>query len=294
MESKRGRGVGRGRALRQRVPHVGHLHVLAAVVVAAQLEHQRAHVRLQPLARHARHHLRHGQPQPLGALGLHHEERVQHAHALRQHRDLQLVLVLEVVEELLERDLALDLEPVPERPLLVVVGVRGRGDRLREAEEGQREVDKAVLEHVERVEALGELVELEADEAGDDGGGGRDGGDDLAGDELGAVAVGGRDLVVGRAEVRRGHDEVHVEVGVVVLLEVEGRYLEALQLRGRRQVGQHALRAVAVQLVVMLLQLSVCDRDLDAGLGTEFWYLQKILFVKRTRANSELFYGLTP
>lgn len=51
-----------------------------------------------------------------------------------EHADLELVLFLEVLDELLERDIALDLEAVPERVLGVAVlrrrrvrGIRGEG-----------------------------------------------------------------------------------------------------------------------------------------------------------------------
>eukprot|EP00964_Phaeocystis_antarctica_P140732 scaffold105616_cov34-Phaeocystis_antarctica.AAC.1 len=59
--------------------------------------------------------------------------------------------------------------------------------------------------------------------ARDHGRGGGDGGDDLAGDLLGLVPVGLADLVVARAQVGAGRDEVDVVVGVVVLLEL-GRH----------------------------------------------------------------------
>lgn len=78
--------------LGQRVANVGHLHILAVGVVAADLEDQRALVRFDAALGHTTHHLRHGQRQAFGALGLGHEERVQHGHALREHRDLQLLL----------------------------------------------------------------------------------------------------------------------------------------------------------------------------------------------------------
>ena len=55
------------------------------------------------------------------------------------------------------------------------------------------------------------LVQLEADEAGGHRGGRGDGGDDLAGDALGLMPVGLGNLVVGRAQVGGGRDEVDVE-----------------------------------------------------------------------------------
>lgn len=101
---------------------------------------------LDLLLRHLLDDLRHGQVHPFLALGLRHEERVEHANALRQHRDLQLVLLLEIIYELLQRQFTANLEPVPQRPLLVVVRKFGRGDRLRETEEGQSEVNETILE----------------------------------------------------------------------------------------------------------------------------------------------------
>ena len=57
-----------------------------------------------------------------------HEEGVEHADPLREHGDLQLLVVFEMVHELLQRHLVaalrgrpMDHEAVPQRPLVLVV-----------------------------------------------------------------------------------------------------------------------------------------------------------------------------
>jgi hypothetical protein len=69
--------------------------------------------------------------------------------------------------------------------------------------------------------ARNELVELKADEPGDERSGRRDGRDDLARDELGLVRIGGRNAVVGRAHVGRRGDKLDVPVAVVILFKLE-------------------------------------------------------------------------
>ena len=91
------------------------------------------------------------------ALLLADERAPEHADALADHADLELVLALEVVHDLLERRVVLELEAVPERPLRVSVLVLLRRDGLRETEERQCEVDKAVLVVLELVLAVDEL-----------------------------------------------------------------------------------------------------------------------------------------
>lgn len=59
--------------------------------------------------------------QPFLPLALGHEEGIEHAHALGQHGHLQPEVILEVVQELLQRLFALDLKAVPQRELPVVV-----------------------------------------------------------------------------------------------------------------------------------------------------------------------------
>ena len=115
--------------LGQAVKDVGHLHVLALLVVAAQLQHQVLHVRLERLFGHVLNNLRHAAREARGtrrgiqgvqrelhgareerqirardvrrlqarlALLLGHAEgRVEQAHAAGDHRDLQALLLLE-------------------------------------------------------------------------------------------------------------------------------------------------------------------------------------------------------
>ncbi len=123
---------------------------------------------------------------------------------------------------------------------------------------------------------LDKLVLLNADEAGHQGGGGGDGGYDASRDQLGLVAVGGRDRIVLRPQVGRGHDEVHVEVRVVVLLEV-GRQDLALA-RDVRPLGQALDDADDLVLVGGLglrhaLRLGVVDGDLHPLPGLEGLHL---------------------
>jgi hypothetical protein len=61
------------------------------------------------------------------------------------------------------------------------------------------------------------LVQLEADEAGNEAGGGGDGRDDAAGNALDLQSVRRGDRIVGRAQIGRRSHKVNVEVGVVVL-----------------------------------------------------------------------------
>lgn len=88
------------------------------------------------------------------------------------------------------------------------------------------------------------------------------------------MPVRGRDLVVGGAEVGRGDDEVHVEVGIVILLEVERSDLQRGQLVDGWQLGDDGFDTVLVHVLIGLLELRVGNRDLDAGFRTEFWYLE--------------------
>lgn len=89
----------------------------------------------------------------LEQLGLRLEKRVEHADALRDHRNLQLVLFLEVKQELSESHLAFDLEAIPQRPLLLVVFLLDGARWLRECQEWKGKISESVLEAVDRFEA---------------------------------------------------------------------------------------------------------------------------------------------
>lgn len=141
--------------LRQCVPHIGHLHILALLVVAANLKDQGTHVGGDLLLADQTHHLGHGQVHALRLLVLFQEERVQHAHVLREHRDVQLVLALKVLDELVQRQLTGQLEPIPQRPLDVVILLLGRPYRLRASAQRQGQVDKVRTELLQGVVAGG-------------------------------------------------------------------------------------------------------------------------------------------
>ena len=96
-------------------------------------------------------------------LGRRHEERVEHRDATTQHRDLELVLALEKIEELLERHLALEVEAIPQRPLGRVVLELRALDRFGEPEERQRQIDKAVFVRLDLAIPGDQLVQLERD-----------------------------------------------------------------------------------------------------------------------------------
>lgn len=190
------------------------------------------------------------------------------------------MLLLEVIDELLERQLALDLEPVPQRPLLVVVVQLRRRYRLGEPEERQRQIDETVLERRQRVESLRQLDQLEAGEPGDDRRCRGDGRDDLPGDELRLVTVGGRDFIVRRSEVRRGNDVVHVEVRVVVFFKLERRYFHLRQFRQRREVLLDLIDAVVVGIsAVVDLHLRIGHGDLYARFRNKLRHLKSIVSI---------------
>jgi len=54
------------------------------------------------------------------------------------------------------------------------------------------------------------------------GGGGSDGGDDLASNLFGLLQIRFVDGVVASTQIRCGGDERHMEVGVIVLLKIDG------------------------------------------------------------------------
>ena len=64
------------------------------------------------------------------------------------------------------------------------------------------------------------LVEFQAHQTRDEGSCGGDGRNDLAGNLLRRVAVGGLDVVIRRTQIRSSSDEVDVVVRIIVLLEL--------------------------------------------------------------------------
>ena len=73
------------------------------------------------------------------------------------------------------------------------------------------------------------LVQLEAHQPSDDGRGRRDSRNDLARDLLRVMSACGLDAVVERTQVSSGGDEVDVVVGVIILLELDGRQAVACE-----------------------------------------------------------------
>lgn len=130
------------------------------------------------------------------------------------------MFLLEVVQELFERQFALDLESVPESPLFVVIFQFRRGNRLGEAKERQCQIDEAIFVERNVLDALGEFDELETYEASDDRCRCRDRGNDFASDEFTLVPIGQGDAVVGGTQIRGCDDKVYVEVGVVIFFEL--------------------------------------------------------------------------
>lgn len=103
--------------------------------------------------RHTTHNFGHGHRHALLEFGFRLEKRIQHADALRDHRDFQLVDVFEVLEKLLECHLAIDLKSIPQSPLLVVIFLVLGALRLRECAQRQCEVDEAILVAIKSLEA---------------------------------------------------------------------------------------------------------------------------------------------
>lgn len=103
--------------------------------------------------RDASHNLGHRHRHALEELGLRLEKRVQHADALRDHGDFQLVDFLEVLQELFERHLAINLEAIPQSPLRLVVLLGLGALWLGESAQRQSEIDETVLVAIEGVEA---------------------------------------------------------------------------------------------------------------------------------------------
>eukprot|EP00955_Chlamydomonas_euryale_P078867 363215-Chlamydomonas_euryale.AAC.6 len=187
------------------------------------------------------------------------------------------------VEHLLAREISLERPPVPQRPLERLVLERLWRNWLTHRKHRQRHVGKRVAEVLDLFAARDDFVQLQAYEAGRDGRRGCDRRDDAPCDELGLELVDLWDLVVARAHVGKARDQVHVVVGVVVLLKLDRVEPEA---RLERRLGQPVQQALDEALVVRrhhwppllrlgvrldvhaLLWLERLDHDLG-GLGTD-------------------------
>lgn len=150
------------------------------------------------------------------------------------------------------------------------------GSRLREDEERKGEVDEAILVGIEVIVALDKFVHLSSNAASDHGGCGSDGRDDLSSNHLGLLLVALVDSVVASAEVGSSMNEVDVEVGVIILFELDGMEILAsdsdvvdLELSEKCLQGVLILRSSGLRLCLCLLAGSLpWELDLD-GLGLE-------------------------
>lgn len=70
------------------------------------------------------------------------------------------MLLLEPIDDLLEGRVVLEFDAVPKRPLSVAILVLRRCDRLREAEEGQGQVNEPVLVRLNVLLAVDDLLQI--------------------------------------------------------------------------------------------------------------------------------------
>mmetsp|Transcript_25934 Transcript_25934/g.80129 ORF Transcript_25934/g.80129 Transcript_25934/m.80129 type:complete len:1073 (-) Transcript_25934:17-3235(-) len=213
--------------------------------------------------------------QDAAGLGVRHEA-VVHEQTTRggHHAHVDAVALLDRVDGVADGDVAtvadLDLVPHREGHLAAVVGdvlgALGHLDGLRQRDERQGDVDEGVAEQLALLGADEVLEHLDGNQAGDERRRRDHRGDDLARDHLGLDAVGDRDAVVGRAQVRRGGDEVDVPVGVVILLKLLRGDLQPLVLRRIRHVSVRQVRGGDGRRVLLLLRRGVgARRVLDAA-----------------------------
>mmetsp|Transcript_74974 Transcript_74974/g.147199 ORF Transcript_74974/g.147199 Transcript_74974/m.147199 type:complete len:254 (-) Transcript_74974:307-1068(-) len=214
---------------------------------------------------------------------------VQTGIARRHDHDFNANFVREVIDELLQRDVALiDFDLLPRREALGLRSHRAHDDgvvllalglqrrqRLRHYPEREGEVDKGVFEILDLSgRQCDHLQELACDEAGDHGRCRRDGGDDLPGRHLDLMEVSLGNLVVPRAQVRSCGNEGHVEVRVVVLLELRRRH--ALRrghlLSELRHFGDALPGPVVIVDATLLCCVLLVDLELHL-LGLEGWHL---------------------
>mmetsp|Transcript_6854 Transcript_6854/g.17035 ORF Transcript_6854/g.17035 Transcript_6854/m.17035 type:complete len:372 (-) Transcript_6854:1892-3007(-) len=131
-------------------------------------------------------------------------------------------LACKPVQELLDRKVPLQDPAVPKRPRhLLKLELLWR-DGLGHGKQRKRQVGEGVAVCLDG-RAVEHLVQLEAHQPRGHGSGGGDGGDDSPGDELGLELVHLWNGVIARAHVAQPGDGVHVEVGIVVLLELNHR-----------------------------------------------------------------------
>lgn len=161
----------------------------------------------------------------------------QHGNTLRNHLYFQLVVLLEPIQELLQRRIGLNLKPVPQSPLSLPILLLRRCNRLRETEEGQSQIHETVLVVLKLVLAVNQLVKFQANQTDSESSGSSDGRDNLARNEFGLMPVGKGDAIVTGTQVGSGGDEVNVVVRIIILLEVNGLKSETSERsrRGKRR-----------------------------------------------------------
>lgn len=133
------------------------LDVLALLVHNHNLNNKVLHMRRDRFLADGRDEFAEAHGQTLLAFLLPDERAPEHADALGDHADIEFVFGAEPVDDLAQRRVVLELEPVPQRPLRAPELVLRRRDRLGEAEERQREVYEAVFVILELVLAVDDL-----------------------------------------------------------------------------------------------------------------------------------------
>lgn len=116
------------------------------------------------------------------------------------------------------------------------------------------------------------LVQFEANETSSQRCGGGDGGNDFPGDLLRVVTISDGDSVVHGPQIGSSGDEVHVEIGVVVLLERGGNHPVSHEGRRRRKSRRNRREIVVVRRDSRLVRdgLVVLDLNLNSRARNEF------------------------
>ena len=120
------------------------ISTFSSEIIRNQLENDKELIGWELLLRDALDNLRHGHLLPLLHLLLIRKERIQNAHSLTEHLDLQVVLLLKVIHELGQRNVSLvDVQTILCRPvpLLALDDCLGLGKRcgFRQCHEGGRQ-----------------------------------------------------------------------------------------------------------------------------------------------------------
>ena len=101
--------------------------------------------------------------------------------------------------------------------------------------------------------SLDEFILLKAYKAGHKAGCSGDGWDNTARNQFWFVTIGGSDRIVFCSQIWRGHYKVHVEVRVVVLLEIRRQDLHVFECFGLRQlwyqIGQFVLICSKITII---------------------------------------------